>query len=115
MSMSTMSIRKLVRDRKRRAPAVPSRVQARPAHVTVRRAAELIGVHENTLRKWTARGIIAAVHLPGSNIRRIPESEIERVRAEMWRGVPLSDDPGVARSDVPRGTVDDDGFDFELP
>jgi excisionase family DNA binding protein len=54
------------------------------AVLPVRRAARLIGVHENTIRNWADRGIIQSVNLPGSNFRRIPTDEVERVRREMW-------------------------------
>lgn len=67
-----------------------------------------------TLRKWEERGILRAVHLPGSGFRRIPSSEIERIRAEMWRDLPTEAHPGQAPRNVPRGIVADDGF-GELP
>lgn len=93
---------------------MPVQAGGRAQHVTVREAARLIGVHENTLRKWEERGILRAVHLPGSGFRRIPSSEIERIRAEMWRDLPTEAHPGQAPRHVPRGIVADDGF-GELP
>ena len=30
----------------------------------------MLGVHENTIRNWEARGLFRAVHLPGSGYRR---------------------------------------------
>jgi len=89
---------------------MPARVRVRREHVTVREAARLIGVHENTIRKWEERGIIRAIHLPGSNFRRVPAAEIDRLRAEMWRDVPVEQDVGQAPRDVARGIVADDGF-----
>jgi excisionase family DNA binding protein len=94
---------------------MPASVAARADVVTVRQAARLIGVHENTLRKWTERGIISAVHLPGSGFRRIPAAEIDRVRAEMWRDVAESGHPGMVPADVPKGVFAEDGFDEDLP
>jgi excisionase family DNA binding protein len=44
--------------------------------MTVRGAAETLGVHENTIRNWEARGILRAVRLPGSGFRRFPTEEI---------------------------------------
>ena len=94
---------------------MPTSVGARREAVTVRQAARIIGVHENTLRKWTERGIINSIHLPGSGFRRIPTTEIERVRAEMWRDIPDSGHPGVVPKDVPKGVFAEDGFDTDLP
>ena len=85
-------------------------VGGRAQHVTVREAARLIGVHENTVRKWEERGIIRAIHLPGSNFRRVPSTEIDRIRADMWRDVPEPEDEGQAPEGVPDGVVADDGF-----
>jgi MerR family regulatory protein. len=89
---------------------MPIGVGRRAEHVTVREAARLIGVHENTLRNWEEKGILRAVHLPGSGFRRIPSSEIDRIRAEMWRDLPAEDHPGSAPANVPQGVVADDGY-----
>lgn len=86
-------------------------VSVRAGHVTVREAARLIGVHENTVRSWEQRGIIHAVRLPGSNFRRVPEAEVDRIRSEMWREVPESEHPGFAPQAVPRGVFAEDGYD----
>lgn len=49
--------------------------------VSVRAAAQALGVHENTVRNWTEDGTIRDVRrLPGSGYRRIPASEIERLK-----------------------------------
>ena len=53
------------------------------ALLTVRAAAERLSVHENTVRHWEERGILRAVHLPGSGFRRFPVEEVERVAATM--------------------------------
>lgn len=50
----------------------------------VREVARLLGVHENTVRNWEARGVLRAVRLPESGFRRFPRSEVERMRREMW-------------------------------
>ncbi len=52
----------------------------------VREAAEELGIHENTLRRWERDGYIAAVKLP-SGVRRFPVGEVRRVRATMNREV----------------------------
>lgn len=51
--------------------------------LTVREAARLLGVHENTIRNWERRGILRALHLPGSGYRRFPESEVLDLRHQM--------------------------------
>jgi excisionase family DNA binding protein len=94
-----------------RRSAVPVALPRAP-HVTVRQAARLIGVHENTLRKWEAQGLIKAVHLPGSGYRRIPESEVARIRADMWKDVPIPEDPGYGARFA--GGTSDDGVDPDV-
>jgi excisionase family DNA binding protein len=51
--------------------------------MTDRAAAEALGVHENTVRNWEERGILRAVHLPGSGFRRFPIEEVEAVATRM--------------------------------
>jgi excisionase family DNA binding protein len=51
----------------------------------VRAAARLLGVHENTVRRWEADGIIKAIRLP-SGIRRFRREDVERIRASMYEG-----------------------------
>jgi excisionase family DNA binding protein len=54
-----------------------------PAYVTLKRAAQTLGVHVQTLRNWEKSGVIRMVRLPGSGYRRVPVDEIERLRGEM--------------------------------
>lgn len=49
----------------------------------VRKAAEELGVHENTLRRWEEKGLIHAVKLP-TGVRRFRREDVERLRDEMW-------------------------------
>jgi excisionase family DNA binding protein len=51
--------------------------------LNVRQAADLLGVHENTVRNWFDHGILRGFKLPGSGFRRFPREEIERMRREM--------------------------------
>jgi DNA-binding transcriptional MerR regulator len=53
------------------------------AYVTLKRAAQALGVHEQTLRSWEKRGLIRMIRLPGSGYRRVPVEEIERLQDEM--------------------------------
>lgn len=53
----------------------------------VRQAALVLGVHENTLRRWEEKGLLHAVRLP-SGVRRFDAREIEAVRARMYEGLP---------------------------
>jgi excisionase family DNA binding protein len=49
----------------------------------VRETAKRLGVHENTVRNWEAKGILRALKLPGSGYRRFDPTEVERLRHEM--------------------------------
>lgn len=51
--------------------------------MNVRAVATRLGVHENTVRNWEARGILHAVRLPVSGYRRFDEREVERFSREM--------------------------------
>jgi hypothetical protein len=52
--------------------------------LNVRDTARALGVHENTIRNWEARGLLRAVHLPGSGFRRFAVEDVDRLRAEMF-------------------------------
>ncbi len=52
--------------------------------LNVRDTARALGVHENTVRNWEARGLLRAVRLPGSGFRRFGVADVERLRAEMF-------------------------------
>ena len=45
---------------------------------TVTEAANILGIHPNTLRKWHNEGIAHALVLPGGH-RRLKQEEIERL------------------------------------
>ncbi len=45
-------------------------------------AARLLGVHQNTLRNWADKGLIAHVRLPSGH-RRFEVQEVDRLREEM--------------------------------
>lgn len=73
----------------------------------VRRTADELGVHENTIRRWENQGIISAVRLPGSNFRRFTPDEIERVRRDMYQALErdhsmatVSDDAAVVSGEL---------------
>ncbi|HEV7806748.1 MAG TPA: helix-turn-helix domain-containing protein [Solirubrobacteraceae bacterium] len=51
--------------------------------LNVRRTAEVLGVHENTIRNWEKSGLLRGVKLPGSGFRRFPREEVERMRSEL--------------------------------
>jgi excisionase family DNA binding protein len=66
----------------------------------VRQVARTLGVHENTVRRWEARGLLHAVRLP-SGVRRFRPDDIEAVREQMFSGfAPLraNDDVAVVRA-----------------
>ncbi|MGH2634864.1 MAG: MerR family transcriptional regulator [Actinomycetota bacterium] len=51
--------------------------------LTVRAVAREIGVHENTIRNWEARGVLKAIRLPVSGYRRFDMAQVERMKKEM--------------------------------
>ena len=53
----------------------------------VRQAAQALGVHENTVRRWEEKGLLHAVRLP-SGVRRFDSREIGAVRSRMYEGLP---------------------------
>jgi excisionase family DNA binding protein len=52
--------------------------------LNVRETAQALGVHENTIRNWEARGLLRAIRLPGSGFRRFSSTDVERLRNEMF-------------------------------
>ncbi|RIK35441.1 MAG: hypothetical protein DCC55_30305 [Chloroflexi bacterium] len=57
------------------------------AYLTLKRAAQALGVHEQTLRSWERRGLIRLARLPHSGYRRVPVEEVARIQAAMLAGV----------------------------
>ena len=53
----------------------------------VKEAAGLLGVHENTLRRWEAQGYIQARRLP-SGVRRFRAEDVEELRARIYGSYP---------------------------
>ena len=58
-------------------------------HLTLKRAAQALGVHEQTLRSWEKRGLVRMVRLPGSHYRRVPVEEVERLARTMNASSPM--------------------------
>ena len=64
--------------------------------LNVRDTARLLGVHENTVRNWEARGLLRAVRLPGSGFRRFSRIDVERLRDDMFEQLaPATEGPVV--------------------
>jgi hypothetical protein len=64
--------------------------------LNVRDTARILGVHENTVRNWEERGILRAVHLPGSGYRRFAAADVERLHGEMFEQLaPATEGPIV--------------------
>ena len=70
--------------------------------LNVRDTATVLGVHENTVRKWEKSGVLRGIKLPGSGFRRFPRAEVERVRAEVMSSYPDA-------TQVPDGQPSSDG------
>lgn len=52
-------------------------------YLTLKRAAQQLGVHEQTLRSWERRGLIQMARLPQSGYRRVPQDEVHRLQKTM--------------------------------
>jgi len=48
----------------------------RPKLLTTRQAAEILNVHENTIRRWSEKGIIKSYRIGPRADRRFTESEL---------------------------------------
>ena len=55
----------------------------RTVYITLKRAAQQLGVHEQTLRSWERRGLMRMARLPQSGYRRVSEDEVLRLQAAM--------------------------------
>lgn len=68
----------------------------------VRQAARELGVSERTLRRWEERGVLKAVRLPVSGVRRFRPADVAALRSQMFSGLPPldADDDIVAVSRV---------------
>ncbi|MBI3763887.1 MAG: MerR family DNA-binding transcriptional regulator [Chloroflexi bacterium] len=69
--------------------------------ITIKDAAQRLGVHPQTIRGWEERGLIHLVRLPGSGYRRVLESEVDRMSTIMG-GAPVTR-RGVRVVPPPRG------------
>lgn len=56
---------------------------SQPPYLTLKRAAQILGVHEQTLRAWERQGVIRLARLPNSGYRRVPAEEVERLKTMM--------------------------------
>lgn len=52
-------------------------------YLSLKQAAQRLGIHEQTLRSWESQGLIRLAHLPKSGYRRVPIEEVERIESEM--------------------------------
>lgn len=78
-------------------------------YLTLKEAAEQLGVHPNTLRNWERRGVIRLERLPSSRYRRVSLYEVQRVARELAQTAPpggeqaCSPDDWSVRIDSPAG------------
>ena len=63
-------------------------MEGKANYLTLKEAAEQLGVHPNTLRNWERRGVIRLERLPGSRYRRVPVYEVQRVERELTQPAP---------------------------
>lgn len=61
-------------------------LKKRPKLLTIKRAADLLGVAEATLRRWDASGKFKARRHPMNNYRTYLERDVLRLRDRIWAG-----------------------------
>ena len=67
-------------------------------YLTLKPAAQQLGVHEQTLRSWERQGLIHLARLPKSGYRRVPVDEVQRIQTVMRTG----QTPADVRMEPPR-------------
>ena len=65
-----------------------------PRVLRVGEAADLLGVHDSTLRRWADEGRLPAIRFP-SGVRRFRADDVEHLRAVMYEEVTQAHDLGV--------------------
>jgi len=75
------------------------------SYPTLKEAARILGIHEQAIRNWERREIIHPVRLPGSRIRRIPITEIERVKERTASSYSLTATYPLTSAGAPPGIV----------
>jgi excisionase family DNA binding protein len=73
-------------------------MSTKPTYVTLREAAESLGVHESTVRRYADRGLIDAARLP-SGVRRLRRADVEALQPRA--GAP----PRLAQPSAPGATI----------
>ena len=68
--------------------------------LTVRQAADLLGVHIDTIRRWTDEGRLPETRTPGGH-RRIPRDAAEAMREAERKGAPTPLAGGLPATDNP--------------
>lgn len=56
--------------------------------LSVRAAARMLEVHENTIRNWVKEGRLADARVPGSRFLRVERSAVQRMRDQRGKAVP---------------------------
>ena len=60
-------------------------------YLSLKQAAQQLGVHEQTLRSWERQGLIHLARLPKSGYRRVPIEEVVRIQTAMHTSQPPAD------------------------
>jgi excisionase family DNA binding protein len=68
-------------------------------YVTLREAAESLGVHESTVRRYADRGLIHAARLP-SGVRRLRRADVEALRPTAGALHPGHTEPGAPQATI---------------
>jgi excisionase family DNA binding protein len=70
------------------------------AHIPIRTAAQRLGVHENTIRNWIDKGVLAATRLP-SGVRRIKAADVEKLETQIFSAPTSFPDVQMTRAPKP--------------
>lgn len=86
--------------RNRQAALSRAKREARPHVLTVRETARRLGIHENTVRSWTASGRLTNIAPLGLQASRYDPEQVEAVRIEAAREKMLRHRPDTIRCPV---------------
>lgn len=62
---------------------MPTLAPTKPKTLRRSEAAELLGVHPNTVMSWASRGWLETVELPGGE-KRYPEESVDALRRKIY-------------------------------
>ena len=64
------------------------------ALLTVGQVAAMLNIHVNTVRRWSAQGLLATYRVGPRRDRRFERTEVERLLTSQTEAIPPSSQPG---------------------